>query len=81
MEKWIEEAKARVEKHYSGGPDPKRQWLMATPPDSYDDPSNRVEIYVWTGSPPKGYVLASYGAQFVLALGYSGKRLGTWKVV
>lgn len=47
-----------------------RPWAESSvTPDSYDDPTYRVRIFVWLGSPPKGYVVATPIAILAIAGG------------
>jgi hypothetical protein len=78
MESLITKAKRAVERQRLArcGEAPTRRWLEATPDHSYRDERYRVTIYVLEGSPPRGYVIASWGANRVKA--YAGdfrKRL------
>ena len=55
----LEKAKKIVERWYGDKPGA-REWLVASPPDSYSDPQYRVTTLVLRGSPPKGYILVDY---------------------
>jgi hypothetical protein len=63
MEELIEKAKRKVEYQVSG-----KEWVEATPSNSYNDNRYKVTIYVSVGSPPKGYIIASWGLHEVVAL-------------
>lgn len=39
-----------------------RAWLHAGSADSYGTRSNRAEFWVLEGSPPRGFIIACYGA-------------------
>ena len=59
-------AKKAVEKHYGGI---QRRWLETTAPHSYGNSDYRVELFVYEGSPPKGYVLADWSSGVVRSFG------------
>ena len=75
MERVIEKAKLCVEKDYGGS---KRKWFEAEPPYSYSDPRYKVKLFIYEGSPPKGYIIADYSLGIVKALGLFMKPLYTW---
>lgn len=55
----LEQAKRYMEDH-CGGDLSVREWLEATPPDSYGDCAYRASLYVLSGSPPKGYIILDW---------------------
>lgn len=73
-QKAIEAAQARVEKL---SPDGNRKWLFGAPPDSYGSESQRCQLLVREGSPPRGYVLVL--PSVVFAFNSLGKRIGRWE--
>ena len=75
VEKIIEKAKLRVENSYRGS---KRKWFEAELPYSYSDPKYKVKLFVYEGSPPKGYVIADYSLGIIKAFGLFMKPLYTW---
>lgn len=77
METTIEKAKTKVIRA-CGGNLSVRNWLEATPDNSYDDPEYQVTLFVLSGSPPKGYVLADYNSGIVKAFGLRMKPLYTY---
>jgi hypothetical protein len=77
MDKWIQEAKDCIKKHY-GFDDPERPWVMVSPPDSYNDPAYKIELYVWQGSSPKGYIVALYNQGLVFAFDPNMKKIRKW---
>jgi hypothetical protein len=56
-----------------------REWLEATPANSYEDSGYKVSLFVLSGSPPKGYVIADYSSGLVKAFGVRMKPLYTYK--
>jgi len=71
----IEKAKRKIEESYGGM---KRQWLK-TKIDSYENPLYRIELYVYEGSPPKGYIVVNYGRGLVHAFNAWGEKIYTYK--
>jgi hypothetical protein len=79
IEKAIEKAKALVARNYGETGD--RKWLKSNPPDSYGDERYRVELYVFEGSPPKGFVVADWSHLIVKAFNQYWTCLHTFKKV
>jgi len=71
----IEKAKRKVEVSYGGI---KRQWLK-TKIDSYENPLNRIELYVYEGSPTKGYIVVNYERGLVHTFNAWGEKIYTYK--
>lgn len=62
----IEYAKEIVKRAYghymkSAG-ESQRPWKQISI-DSYENPAYRIELYVYEGSPAKGYIIANYGTR------------------
>ena len=77
-EEAIQRAKQKVEESYDAPKSPERNWLEASPPDSYGSPRYRVTIFVREGSPPKGFVIADYGHGVVMAFDAWNNLLFKW---
>ncbi len=77
MEETVAKAKRCVERAYRERT--VRKWLSASPPPSYEDESYAVSLYVYEGSPPKGYVIVDYGYHTVKAFGPGWRHLHTWQ--
>lgn len=75
MEELIEQAKKLIERRSESD----RRWLEASL-DSYDDKSHRVSLIVQEGSPAKGYIIANYGTEQVIAFDYDGTKLKTYRL-
>ena len=56
-----------------------REWLECSPAPSYNNPEYKVSLFVLSGSPPKGYVIADYQSGLVKAFGVRLKPLYTYK--
>ena len=80
LEKLIEKAKEKVEKDYDPHGLCKRQWLEATPPNSYRSKEYKVTVFVLEGSPPKGYIIVDYCYGIVKAFTVRLQPLYTYKV-
>lgn len=72
MNELIQKAKNWVMDQY--GRTCERDWLVASPPNSYSNLRYRVTVFVWEGSPCKGFVTADYGHGFVIACNPWGVR-------
>jgi hypothetical protein len=58
----LKEAKATLERLYGGE---KREWLEASPPDSYGSKEYRVTVFALCGSPPKGTILYNHSLRII----------------
>jgi len=79
MELMIEKAKLRVIKSYERNGTTTRAWLEMHV-DSYENPGQRLQVFVLEGSPVKGMVVANYGFDSVSAFSCWGQRLKTYSV-
>jgi hypothetical protein len=79
METLVVKAKRLVERWYGCQPGDRR-WLESQPPHSYSSSDYRVRLYVLEGSPPKGYVVASYSIGVVRALNHSFSKSSTFRL-
>jgi hypothetical protein len=79
MRELIEKAKDCVVKNYDNRPRPFiRPWLEASPPDSYGDPSYRMSLCVFEGSPAKGWVVVNHSLRQAWAFDGWGNKIGTF---
>jgi len=79
IEQLLEKAKLLVIRSYEHRDTTTRPWLEMHI-DSYEDPSNRLAVYVLMGSPVKGLVIANYGFDTVTAIDCWGTKLKTFGI-
>ena len=73
MNHMIEEAKKTVIKNY--GKTIEREWIEARAYNQYKYRNYDIVLFMRTGSPSKGYVIANYGTRTVLAISNQNKIL------
>lgn len=79
FEELVQKAKDTVVKNY-GSSGIGREWLSASPIDSYKNEDYRTTIHVLEGSPPKGYVIELRGLYEVKAYSCAWTHLHTWRL-
>lgn len=79
MEENIRKAKEKVITTYEHSKVTWRKWLEASL-DSYRTADHRITIFALEGSPVKGYVIANFGTEKVIAFGNDDKKLKTYHV-
>jgi hypothetical protein len=58
-----------------------RKWFKSVSLDSFEDEKNRVEFYVFEGSPPRGFIIANYAVGSVYAYDMNMKHRMTTRVL
>lgn len=78
MSELIEKGKRAVEEAY--GSKYEREWLECSLPHSYGRSDYKVTLHVYSGSPPKGYVLADWCYGIVKAYTLQMRLIRTYKL-
>jgi len=73
----LEKAKLRIIREYEGKESTHRAWLEVHV-DSYESESNRLQMIVLEGSPPKGWIIVNYGHRTLTAFDLQGNKLYRW---